>query len=99
MRLKDASVKLEGVSWRMFHAALVAERIWRRRNADLVITSANDGKHMKGSKHYSGEALDLRIWNLMGDEAAVTAELQKELGPDYDVVLEKDHIHLEYDPK
>jgi hypothetical protein len=24
--------------------------------------------------------------------------MQEALGPEYDVVLEKDHIHLEYDP-
>jgi len=30
-------------------------------DVDLIITSANDGKHVKGSKHYSGMALDFRI--------------------------------------
>ena len=29
----------------------------------------------------------------------VTGDIETRLGPDYDVVLEHDHIHVEYDPK
>lgn len=67
----------------------------------LVITSANDGKHMKGSRHYSDDAFDLRIRNILpgGSAKAWVARMQERLGDDYDVVLEEDHIHVEYDPK
>lgn len=100
MRVKDKSVSLEGVVWRMFHAALVAEKIWKRHGAtELVITSANDGKHKKGSLHYGGCALDFRIRNLpQAVWVKATEELQKELGDLYDVILEKDHVHCEFDP-
>jgi hypothetical protein len=98
MRLKDDSVKLEGVDWRMFHAALVAEAIYRKYGAEVVITSAKDGKHSAHSLHYKGRALDLRTWNLAGREMQVRDELQAALGDDYDVVLESDHIHMEHDP-
>ena len=66
------------------------------------ITSANDSKHMHGSKHYTNEAFDIRIRNLTGGHAAArtwVAKMQHELGDDYDIVLEKDHIHAEFDPK
>lgn len=68
------------------------------RNA--VITSARDGKHMVGSLHFVGRAIDLRTRDmpLMGS-AAIAESLREVLGKDFDVVLEKDHIHLEYDPK
>lgn len=97
MKLKEG-VSLKDVSWRMFHAAVVAERVYGRRGVELVITSANDGKHGDKTLHHRGLALDLRTWTLKGREAEVAAELRRELGDDYDVVLEKDHIHVEYDP-
>jgi len=66
---------------------------------DMVITSLNDGKHMQGSYHYKGLAADFRIWNLSPYRPIdVRDMIQELLGKDYDVVLEKDHIHLEYDP-
>lgn len=67
---------------------------------DLVITSGTDGKHMKGSKHYTGEALDVRTSNIpKGEVGLVLNRLQTRLGSDYQVLLEADHIHVEFDPK
>lgn len=97
MKLKEG-VSLSEVSWRMFHAAVIAEAVYRKYGVELVITSANDGKHGDKTLHHKGLALDLRTWTLGGRELQVATELQKELGNEYDVVLEKDHIHLEYDP-
>lgn len=99
MRLKDASVKLEGVSWRMFDAAIKVEPIFRRLGAELIITSAKDGKHSAKSLHYEGLALDLRSRNVAGAEKQVLAEMKTALGPDFDVVFEGDHFHIEYDPE
>lgn len=68
----------------------------------MWITSANDGTHMEGSKHYTNEAFDIRIWNIVGGHAVTrtwTVKMQRALGNNYDVVLEEDHIHAEYDPK
>lgn len=104
LKLKQG-VSLENVSWRMFHAAIVVENAYKRRGIEAVITSASDGKHSALSKHYpennaSGmvEALDFRTWHLT-DPWSVRAEIATELGSDYDVVLESDHLHVEYDPK
>lgn len=67
---------------------------------DVVITSGNDSTHMVGSKHYSWEALDLRTFNIPPAELSpYITRLQDRLGPDYQVILEKDHIHVEYDPQ
>lgn len=66
---------------------------------DPVITSGNDGVHMKGSKHYTFEALDIRTSNIpKGKVQPFIAALFKRLGSDFDIVLERDHIHCEYDP-
>jgi hypothetical protein len=67
---------------------------------DTFVTSANDSIHMRGSKHYTDEAVDLRIHGLDADEIkAWAAAIKKRLGRDYDIVIEKDHIHAEFDPK
>lgn len=65
-----------------------------------VITSAEEGKHKRDSLHYEGLAIDLRTFHLKSpQQSAMVKSLQKKLGPDYDVVWEKDHIHVEFDPE
>jgi hypothetical protein len=61
-----------------------------------TVTSANDGKHMDTSYHYKNLALDLRI-NDVPESAwpKLKDELQDQLGSEYQVILEKDHIHVE----
>ena len=68
---------------------------------NIVITSGTNGTHMTGSKHYTGDALDMRTSNFPTPSAMMTFVdgLRKRLGGDYDVVVEKDHLHCEYDPK
>jgi hypothetical protein len=67
------------------------------------ITSANDSNHDATSLHFTNRAFDIRVKNIIGDvkkEARLWAEkMQIALGDDYDVILEKDHIHVEYQPK
>jgi len=88
-----------GIRNELMIALIVADRIWIAYKSRLVITSLNDGKHSKTSLHYSGQAADFRIWAI--DSHQLADELSKALGnnPDYDVVVEKDHIHLEWQPK
>lgn len=99
IKLKDETVQLDNVHPKILAAICCAMTVWsKHRVSVLVITSANDGAHMSESKHYSGEAIDLRSRTLR-DVFAVAADLRSELGPDFDVCIEKDHIHIEYDPK
>lgn len=67
------------------------------------ITSANDSIHHPESLHYLDKAYDIRIWNIIGSisiESRAWAErMQVALGDDYDVLLERDHIHVEWDPE
>lgn len=67
---------------------------------ELVITSGTDSVHMKGSKHYTGDALDMRTSNLTPEQLkAVMASIQARLGKAYQLIRETDHLHIEYDPK
>ena len=73
---------------------------YAKRGYSLVVTSLEDGNHMKGSFHYVGRAADLRTRDIPPDVCKqLVRDIKASLGNDYDVVLEKDHIHLEYDPK
>lgn len=72
---------------------------------DCVITSAADGKHLEGSLHYKGLAIDIRSKDLAPDlKKRVLLEMRNFFGPKYDILLENEgkdneHYHLEYDPK
>lgn len=66
---------------------------------EMVVTCAMDGDHMSGSRHYTGEAIDIRIRDMeVADSLVLRRELKAALGKAFDVVLEVDHIHIEYDP-
>jgi RHS repeat-associated protein len=69
-------------------------------NRDAVVTYAANGRHTPRSLHPSGNAIDLRTRDLTQEQIQQAAkDLQTVLGDDYDVVIESDHIHVEYDPK
>ncbi|MCO7225915.1 D-Ala-D-Ala carboxypeptidase family metallohydrolase [Pleionea sp. CnH1-48] len=81
-------------------AIVVAGSIYQSFDKPLVITSANDGHHSKNSKHYRGDAIDIRTRHLTSEEEQeIVTQLRHCLGRDYDVVQESNHIHIEYDPK
>jgi len=64
-----------------------------------IITSARDGAHKRSSLHDQGKAIDIRISDMgVGMPEKVVKELKHTLGLRFDVILESDHIHLEYDP-
>lgn len=90
-------VRVSGMRPEIALAIQIADGIWQRQDRDLVVTSITDGQHSRTSLHYAGAAADFRIWNL--DAQKARDELQEALGVDYDVALEKDHIHCEFQPK
>lgn len=97
MRIKPG-VTMAGLDLRMRRVLVEADKIWRQLGAELVVTSALDGEHSAGSLHYYGLAVDLRTKCFAGDPghpAAAAAMLQLALGDGYEVILERDHIHVE----
>lgn len=63
---------------------------------EAVLTSTYSGDHLPGSLHYANLAVDLRLPGKNLD--MVLHKLSLRLGPDYDVVAEPNHIHIEHDP-
>ena len=97
MRLKPG-VKVAGIAPEIVLAAVIAQSILG--DVELVITSALDGKHSVHSRHYQGNAIDIRTRDLVPTaRQEFRDKLADALGPDFDVVLESDHLHVELDPK
>lgn len=89
----------------------IAQVYWKSA-AKAVVTSARDGKHSKQSAHDDGNAIDLRIVNLFpyfgvgsrpwwervlifAKDLSIALENLPSAGR-FDVVLERDHIHVEH---
>lgn len=91
-----AGVRVRGISNEILLALIIAESVFKDSESAMTITSLTDGKHSANSLHYTGDAVDLR---LPANPTLMVDVLRTSLGLSYDVVLESDHIHIEYDPK
>lgn len=101
MKIKSKSVKINNLVVQLYSKLDRIENVCKLvngNNYEMVITSGNDGVHMKNSKHYSDCAVDIRS-NDMTYPKQTTSLLKSSLGRDYDVLFEIDHIHIEFDPK
>lgn len=65
---------------------------------DFVITSTRHDSHGAGSLHYADRAIDIREYAFRGLKVSLD-KLRKLLGKDFDIIHERTHIHIEYDPK
>lgn len=101
MVIKEGA-KIEGITAELSFGLGVARDAYLHFGLDIVVTEITGGKHMEGSLHYKGRAADLRLPSRLSAKAGidlmVTAYLRSCLGSDWDVVLESDHVHIEFDP-
>lgn len=73
------------------------DRIFQFFGFEAVITSTFEGSHSPSSLHYNNDAFDVRVPGSRVGE--VGERIRQKLGKDFDVVLEGNHYHIEYDPK
>lgn len=94
-------VRLDKLQPQIVLGLLALNQIWERYGyGPCVVTSGSEGVHKAGSLHYSGRAVDIRTRHVHPDDLTyIISQARNALGMDFDVVLEVDHIHLEYDPK
>lgn len=72
----------------------------RNTGKEAVVTSTYEGFHSPASLHYCNQAIDIRtVGSSFGTIKTVASDLRDHLGRHFDIVVEKDHIHIEYDPK
>jgi hypothetical protein len=86
--------QINGCTLQFIEALLLANRQFGRNH---VITSANDGKHCETSYHYRNLAWDVRTRDLTHKQIEALAEFLKAHLFGFDIVIEKDHIHVERD--
>ncbi len=86
-------------------ALLDVQPVFDAEGVDTVVTSTTDGEHtVKRSKHYSGDAVDLRSKHLRAIRREVVLEKLKQiLGSDFVVLFESpdkpwQHYHIHYAP-
>ena len=100
MKLKSNKVNPKDLTPQTLLAMIIADPIYKKYGREFVATSLNDSVHRDGSKHYTGNGVDGRTYYFTEDQKKqVVAELKTQLGLYYDIILESDHIHIEYDPK
>ena len=79
---------------------IVANSVYRQHGVNMVMTCGTDSKHSKNSLHYCGLAFDIRINGIPGYKIEkIVHDLTESLGDEFDVVLERNHIHVEYQPE
>lgn len=96
-------VRVGGLRPEMALAYAIAQAVYIHEGLShrCVITGALEGRHRVGSLHYVGLALDLRLPDQTNSalNGKIAATLAENLGEDFDVILESDHLHLEFQPE
>lgn len=95
-------IRVAGIRPEILLALIIAERIFHTEvpAVEMVVTDITGDNHGRASLHYVGLAVDLRIRGISKETILIIVErLQAALGENYDVVLESDHIHIEFQPK
>lgn len=101
LKIKEGAT-VEGITPECALAQFIAWTVWFSMGfkGDCRITSGTDDApgRLPDSKHKVGDAFDLGIWNVGDRVQSLARTLRKALGDEYDVVVEPDHIHIEFDP-
>lgn len=96
-----ATVRFDSFNFILSNTLLLCSFIFNHLfNHIMHVTSVNDSKHMPTSYHYKNLAFDIRTSSITLSECKVFIKhLKAFLGNCFDIVLEKDHIHIEFDSK
>ena len=100
MKIKDKSVNIKALIPQLHNKFPLIEEVCKIYNGseyEVTITSGNDGEHMKNSLHYKNAAIDIRTFD-MRIPGYTANRLKANLGDNFDVIDEGNHIHIEYDP-
>ena len=93
--------RMQGLRPEMVPAMLATYSVYIQIGYPCIITSGVEGKHKRQSAHYSGRAFDVRTKRVgMSSVVATRAKtmIQLQLHEDYQVIVEGDHLHVEFDP-
>jgi len=99
-----SGVQIENLTTPMMLGIKICHDVYKLyTNSPMVITSGTEGYHQKNSLHPFGNAVDLRLpssyHSVIDTHEGLVTSMSNFLGEAFDVVLEHDHIHVEYDPQ
>ena len=106
MRIKNG-VRFVNPDVAMCHASMIIQGIYAERHLPCEITGGVE-EHQHPSLHAYGAALDYGTRLLYREDSPehreaklyqLASAIRSALGDGFDVVLESDHLHVEYDPK
>ena len=99
-RVKDGVV-LSGLNPTIKMALYNISYIYQEYGYEMVVTSAREGVHKKGSLHYQGLAADIRTRHIdSNDLGDIVKDIEKYLtaiDKRFQIVLEDTHLHIEFD--
>ena len=98
MKIKE-TVNLTGLRTETLLAIMIVNECYSKLNEEFVLTSVTDSVHTTGSLHYVGFAFDCRTKDLSIPLGLLTDKIKASLSPQFDIVIEVDHIHIEFQPK
>jgi hypothetical protein len=90
------STRIAGVKPEIILGLLLMQEVFKMYDEEITLTSLTDGEHSTRSYHPMGYAIDLRL-PVFADAKGLCTQLDIALGPEFDVFLEIDHIHVEFD--
>lgn len=78
-------------------ALWLLEHLYATQGENFIIFHTNDGIHKEGSLHFKNRAFDCAP--PVNHREQLLKSAREMMGPDYDLLDEVNHWHLEYDPK
>ncbi len=96
MRIKDESIELM-LTDPMWTALKKLENLINYRGYEVIITSGSekDPIHKPDSKHYFGDAVDIRSRNIPSHALKIIQHDVGTLLPNFSFLIETDHIHFQ----
>ena len=100
MKLKSG-IDIVGLRPETLLGMTVVDGLFRLWVEEMTVTSVCDGAgiHARKSLHHVGFAFDCRWPESIESHDEIVRLLRERLGPQFDVVGESDHIHVEFQPK
>ena len=99
-------VRLLGIRPELLLGVIIVDQVFREHGHEWIWTAGIDRVHSRGSLHYVGAAADGRRWGISEARLqAMAQEAREALGwtaddpGDFDLVVERTHLHLEWQPK
>lgn len=105
MKVKDTTVDIDNLSQPMLRGLFIIDEVHKLYTGEQVtVTSGAEWiPHSKPrSAHHRGDAIDHRIWAFDGKPYLMDIylrELRENLGPEFVIVLESDHMHIHWSPR